>query len=52
MKKAILALSLIAVLSTTFVSCSADDSDVTTNKSADDLTLDNGDKNLPVKPQK
>jgi hypothetical protein len=50
MKKAILALSLIAVLSTTFVSCSADDSDVTTNKSADNLTLDNGDKVIIIKP--
>ncbi|MCR5861515.1 hypothetical protein LRS05_04875 [Flavobacterium sp. J372] len=53
MKKAFLTLGLIAVLSTTFVSCSADDSAMT-ETSADTLTenFDNGNKDLPKPPQK
>lgn len=51
MKKAFLTLGLIAVLSTTFVSCSADDSAMT-ETSAEDFTMDNGNKELPKPPQK
>lgn len=51
MKKAFLTLGLIAVLSTTFVSCSADDSAMT-ETSAEDFTVDNGNKDLPKPPQK
>ena len=56
MKKFILALGLVATLSTTFVSCSADDANMDTN--ADDLSLtitqpvDNGNKDLPKPPQR
>lgn len=54
MKKFILALGVVASLSTTFVSCSADDANMDTN--ADDLTitvpLDNGNKDLPKPPQR
>ena len=48
MKKIILTLSLVAVISSSFVSCSSDDSALQDTK-ADTLTipLDNGDKNLP-----
>lgn len=55
MKKAFLTLGLIAVLSTTFVSCSADDSAIN-ETSADNLSVtpgfDNGNKDLPKPPQK
>jgi len=48
MKKIILTLSLVAVISSSFVSCSSDDSALQDTK-ADGLysPLDNGDKNLP-----
>ena len=53
MKKFILALGLVAVLSTSFVSCSADDSAVSENNaSAEDFTLDNGNRDLPKPPQR
>ncbi|MGV3461316.1 MAG: hypothetical protein ACO1N9_12770 [Flavobacterium sp.] len=51
MKKIFLTLAFVAVLGTTFVSCSADDSALT-ETSAEDLTLDNGNKELPKPPQK
>ena len=51
MKKVFLTLGLVAVLSTTLVSCSADDSALT-ETSADNLALDNGNKDLIKPPQK
>ncbi len=54
MKKFILALGIVASLSTTFVSCSADDANMDTN--ADDITIttpvDNGNRDLPKPPQR
>lgn len=51
MKKFILALGIVASLSTTFVSCSADDSAMET--SADIIIpVDNGNKDLPKPPQR
>ena len=55
MKKFILALGIIATLSTTTVSCSADDSAMPETNAADlgtDFTLDNGNKDLPKPPQR
>lgn len=51
MKKSLLTLGLIAVLSLTAASCSTDDSALNNDTSAD-YTLDNGDKDLPKLPQK
>ncbi len=57
MKKVFLTLSFIALLSSSFVSCSTDDSALET--SADELILtgptapvDNGNKDLPKPPQR
>ena len=57
MKKVILTLGLIAVLSASAVSCSSDDSALTTNNTtADDFSTgtgtDNGNKDLPKLPQR
>lgn len=51
MKKIILTLSLVAVIGSSFVSCSTDDSAIQDTKS-DTITvpLDNGDKSLPKPP--
>lgn len=42
MKKIILAIALVASLSTTLVSCSADDSELQNNTNADTLTQSGG----------
>lgn len=52
MKKIILTLSLVAVMSSSFVSCSTDDSALENDTTNADLGLqiDNGDKDLPKPP--
>lgn len=54
MKKNLLILGLVAFLSLTATSCSADDSDMNTETQADDIygPIDNGDKELPKPPMK
>lgn len=57
MKKAFLTLSFIALLSTSFVSCSTDDSALETSAEEFNLTGpisngDNGNKDLPKPPQR
>lgn len=51
MKKTFLTIGLIAVLGTTVVSCSADDSAMT-DSSSFELSVDNGNRELPKPPQK
>lgn len=57
MKKFILALGLVATLSTTAVSCSTDDSALNDDSNATELStstlvIDNGDKDLPKPPMR
>lgn len=54
MKKIILTLSLVALISSSFVSCSTDDSALQNDAANTDLGLqiDNGDKDLPKPPMR
>lgn len=55
MKKFILTLSLVALISSSFVSCSTDDSAMEDSKAGDFgivTPIDNGDKDLPKPPMR
>jgi hypothetical protein len=54
MKKIILTLSLVALISSSFVSCSTDDSALQNDTANADLgvQIDNGDKDLPKPPMR